>query len=85
MSKKQKKELDSVYFLKMVMYLILGSMWLKVSRGEAFQIPIPVGLITGLLFALHEHFQIDRKIEFALLLHAAFVGFWLPIGIFIGL
>lgn len=85
MPKKKTKELDSVYFLKLVMYLILGSFWLKVNRGERFQIPIPIGLVAGLLFALHEHFQIDRKIEYALLLHAAFVGFWLPIGIFIGL
>lgn len=82
---KTSKESDSAYFLKLVLYLILGSLWVKVSRGDASQLPLPIGLIIGLLFARHEHFQIDRKIEYALLLVATFVGFWLPIGLYIAL
>lgn len=74
------QELDSTYFLKLVLYLIVGSQWLRIMNG-AGQIPIPVGFVIGILFAKHEHFQIDRKIELALLLLAAFIGFWLPIGI----
>ena len=83
MAKKQNKELDSVYFLKLVLYLILGSLWVKISKGDSLQIPLPVGLVIGLLFARHEHFQLDKKIEYAILLLAAFVGFWLPFGIFV--
>ncbi len=82
---KKKTETDSVYFLKLVFYLVLGSLWLKITRGEALQFPIPVGLLLGLVFASHEHFQIDRKIEFAILLVAMLVGFWIPFGIYINI
>lgn len=78
-------ETDSAYILKLVMYLILGSLWIKVSTAGGGQIPVPAGFIIGIMFAMHEHFQIDRKIEYALLLLAMFIGFWLPIGIFVGL
>lgn len=67
------------------MYLILGSIWIKVTTSDGGQIPIPAGFIVGILFAMHDHFQIDRKIEYALLLLAMFVGFWLPIGVFVSL
>jgi hypothetical protein len=35
------------------------------------------------LFAVHDHFQIDRKIEYTVLLVAMFVGFWTQIGVYI--
>lgn len=87
MVKKQKssRETDDSYFLKLVLFMILGSMWLKVSDGQTWQIPLPVGLVFGILLARHDHFRIDRKIEYAVLLVAAFVGFWAPIGIYINL
>jgi len=73
---------DSAYFLKMVLYLVIGSFWVRIANNaQTTQIPIPVGLIVGLLFAAHEHFQIDRKLEYAILLMAMFIGFWLPIGL----
>ena len=74
------KELDSVYVLKLALYMVLGSQWLRITKGS-MQIPIPVGLILGLLFASHEHFRIDRKMEYALLLIVAFIAFWLPLGL----
>lgn len=82
--KKQKRvqESDSTYFLKLVVFLILGVQWLRIEHLPDWSVPIPVGLIIGLVFASHEHFQIDRKIEYLILLIAAFVAFWLPsIGI----
>jgi len=78
---KSEQELDSTYILKLVLYLIIGSQWLRITKGDTTQLPIPVGFIIGLLFASHDHFQIDRKIEYALLLVAMFIGFWLPLGI----
>lgn len=84
-AKKQPDELDSVYFLKLVLYMITGSLWLKVTQGNNAQIPVPIGLGIGLLFAGHEHFQIDRKIEIAVLLVAMLIGFWAPFGIYISL
>ena len=78
-------ETDSAYILKLVMYMILGSLWIKISHEGPGQLPIPIGFIVGLMFAMHEHFKIDRKIEYAILLVAMFIGFWLPIGIFVSL
>jgi len=83
--RKAAKESDSTYFLKLVMYLIIGSQWLRLDNMPEWQIPLPIGLLIGLGFALHEHFQMDRKIEYALLLVATFVGFWLPLGLVINL
>lgn len=80
----QSQPLDSIFLLKIVMYLILGSQWIRfVDANGSGQIPLPIGLMIGLLFAVHDHFQIDRKIEFAVLLVAMFVGFWSQIGIYI--
>lgn len=79
-NKKRKNELDSVYLLKLVLYLVIGSQWLKIVTASGAQIPIPVGALLAVLFASHDHFQIDRKIEYAVLLVAMFMGFWLPLG-----
>lgn len=78
--------LDSSYFLKLVLYLIVGSQWLRLTyHSGTSQIPVPLGLIIGMLFAAHDHFQIDRKIEYALLLIAAMIGFWSQVGVYISL
>ncbi len=84
-TKKKQVEPDSTYFLKLVLFLIVGSQWLRIESLPDWSIPIPVGLFIGLLFASHEHFQIDRKIEYAFLLVATFIGFWLPLGLLISL
>jgi hypothetical protein len=77
-------ELDSAYFLKIVLYLIVGAQWVRLTNSAGTsQIPIPVGLVVGMLFAAHDHFQMDRKIEYALLLLAALVGFWSQVGVYI--
>jgi hypothetical protein len=88
MAKKQKEstELDGVFVLKLVMYVILGSLWLKLDSGTMQNtFPIPIGLIVGLIFASHEHFRIDRKIEYAVLVLAALIGLIAPYGLFISL
>ncbi len=82
---RQIQETDSTYLFKLVMYLILGSLWVKISTSDSSQIPIPVGFIIGIIFASKDRFQIDRKIEYAVLLIAMLVGFWLPIGVYISL
>jgi hypothetical protein len=76
------QELDSIFLFKLVLYIILGSLWIKITKNDT-QIPIPVGLIIGVIFTAHEHFVIDRKIEYAVLLVAMLIGFWAPFGLFI--
>lgn len=78
-------EPDSVYFLKLVLYVVLGSFWLKFSEplqlGDFLVHGFPLGLIVGLIFASHDHFKIDRKIEYAILILMTVVTFFLPAGI----
>jgi hypothetical protein len=76
-------ELDSVYLLKLLLYVLMGSVWIKLGHGDNLNIPIPIGLFIGLLFTGHEHFRIDRKIEYAVLLVAMLVGYFAPYGLYI--
>jgi hypothetical protein len=85
MAKKQTVEPDGVYFLKLVLYVMAGAFWLRLAAPihiGGFDInAIPVGFVVGLLFTSHEHFQLDRKIEYAILLIATIASFFLPTGI----
>jgi len=80
-----KTEKDSTYFLKLVIYVVLGSFWLKFATplniGGAEINGIPLGLAIGLIFASHDHFQVDRKIEYAILILMTVVSYFLPAGI----
>ena len=78
-------EPDSLYFLKLVLYVVLGSFWLKFATplqiGDFLIHGFPLGLIVGLIFASHDHFQIDRKIEYAVLIVVTVITFFVPAGI----
>jgi hypothetical protein len=78
-------EKDSTYFLKLVIYVILGSFWLKFASplhiGDAVINGLPLGLLVGIVFASHDHFQIDRKIEYAILIMMTIISYFLPAGI----
>lgn len=69
-------EPDSEFVLKLVMYLVLGSLWIRIVYGDNV-LPLPLGFVIGVWFTRREKFQIDRKIEYAILLMAMFFGFWL--------
>jgi len=87
MAKKQTpQEKDSAFVMKIVLYFLLGALWLEITRdGKGIFMPIPVGFIVGLLFVSHDHFAIDRKIEYAVLVISMFVSFVLPIGLVLAL
>ncbi len=78
-------ESDGTYFLKLVLFLIISSLWLRIEFSDGTLLPLPLGAAIAVLYAMHDHFQIDRKIELALILVGMFISFWLPIGIFINL
>jgi len=83
-SKPKAAQTDGAFILKLVLYVILGSLWLKLHHnGSDFNIPLPLGLLVGLLFTSHEHFRIDRKIEYAVLVIATLFGLIAPYGLFI--
>lgn len=79
---KKNQEPDSVYFLKILLFFILGTMWLRITDIEISggSISLPLGLLIGIFFASHDHFRIDRKIEYAMLLVAAAISYSLPVG-----
>jgi len=77
------QDFDGVYLLKLALYVILGSMWIKISNGDGLNLPLPVGMVIGIVFASHEHFRLDRKIEYAVLLVAMLVGYFAPYGLYI--
>lgn len=81
--KHSSQELDGVFLLKLVLYMILGSLWVKISHNGTLSLPVPFGLLMGLFFTTHEHFQIDKKIEYAVLLVAMLVGYFAPFGLYI--
>ena len=67
---------DSVYILKIVLFFLIGTFWVHVAT-DSMTIPLPLGLAIGLWFASHDHFKIDRKIEYAVLLVAMFISYFL--------
>ncbi len=60
---------------------MLGGLWLAFDSESGPNKSVPVGLILGMLFASHDHFQIDRKIEYAVLLIAAILSYIAPLGL----
>ena len=81
-------ESDSTYFLKLVIYVLLGTLWLKFAQPiEWLGIPlggIPIGMVVGLLLVRYrEKYQSDRKIWYAVLLVVTIISHFVPAGIVI--
>lgn len=81
-SKPSVLEVDSLFIFKLILFVILGSQWLHImDTSSNKEFPIPVGALIALAFAMHDHFKIDRKIDYTVIILAMFIGFWLPMGI----
>lgn len=82
-----KSESDSAFLLKLVLYIIFGSLWLKfaipIQLGSFSISAFPIGLVLGLIFASHDTFQIDRKIEYTILIIMTVLTFFVPAAILI--
>ena len=81
-------ETDSTYFLKLVVFVLLGTLWLKFTDPIVWLgIPlnaIPVGMLIGLiLVSRFEKYQADRKIWYAILLVVTIICYFVPAGIII--
>ena len=81
-------ERDSTYFLKLVLYIVLGTLWLKFQHpltlgGLQFN-GLPVGMLFGLLIvSKFEKYQSDRKIWYLVLVLVTIISYFLPAGIVI--
>ena len=58
------KEADSVYFLKILVFFVLGSICVKYHGIVIF----PIGAVIALGLTAHDHFAIDRKVEYAVII-----------------
>ena len=79
-------ETDGTYFLKLVVFTLLGTLWIKFAQPVAWLgVPlrgIPVGLFAGLLLvSKFEKYQSDRKIWYAILLVITIICYFVPAGI----
>ena len=79
------QETDSAFLLKIVMYIILASVCIKFQEPlDLFVVGIsgvPIGLFIGLIVARQDRFQIDRKIEYVVLIVMTIVTYFIPAGI----
>lgn len=81
-------ESDSTYLLKLVICVLLGTLWLKFEQpfswyGLLFS-AVPVGLLVGLLLVhKYEAYQPDRKIWYAILVIVTIICYFAPAGIVI--
>ena len=81
-------ESDSTYFLKLVVVVLLGTLWLKFAEpfmlGPLQFTAIPLGIIVGFLVVrAFEHHQEDRKIWYAVLLVVGVISYFVPAGIIV--
>lgn len=79
-------ESDGTYFLKLVVFVLLGTFWLKFSQPMSwFGVPLnalPVGFLVGLLLVRQfEKHQSDRKIWYAILIVVTIICYNAPAGI----
>jgi NhaP-type Na+/H+ or K+/H+ antiporter len=79
-------ETDSTYFLKLVVFTLLGTLWLKFQQPVVWLgLPLgglPLGFLAGLLLVRYfEKYQADRKIWYAILLVVTIVCYFVPAGI----
>ena len=70
----------SHFFLKFVLFFILGLIWLRLGAAVGPITVIPVGLIVGLMFAYFEKFRIGRGIEILILVAAATFSYFADVG-----
>ena len=81
-------ESDGTYFLKLVVFVLLGTLWLKFAQPMTWLgLPVgglPVGLPVGLILVnKFEKYQSDRKIWYAILLVVTIICYFVPAGIVI--
>ena len=81
-------EPDSVYFLKLVVVVLLSTLWIKLATPLSWQgIPIaafPLGaLLVFVAIQLFEKNPFDRKIWLAVLLVITIISYFVPAGIVI--
>ena len=76
---------DGDFFLKLVLYVILGAVWLRFASPlqiGSFQLNgAPLGMMVGVIVASRDKNTVDRKIAYAVLLVMMILTYFLPAAI----
>lgn len=85
---KKLQEGDGVYFFKLVIVVLLSTLWLKFALPMSWQgIPLaafPLGALIAIVgIKLFENDPYDRKIWFAVLVVVTIISYFVPAGIVI--
>lgn len=83
-----RQESDGQYLLKLVVVILLGTLWVKFAAplqlGAIVMSGIPAGMIVALLLIRrYERKQTDRKIWYAILLVITIICYFVPAGIMV--
>lgn len=81
-------ENDGTFFLKLVIFVILSALWLRLKNpvevGGLVVQAIPVGLFIALLLVLKiEKYQFNRKIWYVTIIFMAILTSFTPVGVMI--
>lgn len=79
-------EREGVFFLKLAVFLVLSTLWVRLSQplevGPMIIQAIPVGLVLSLLLVLKiEKYQFNRKIWYVMLILMAILTSFTPVGV----
>lgn len=76
-------EKDGVFILKLLLSVIIGSFWLRLSKaGDSVVFAVPAGVLLGILIVSRlENRSENRKIFYAVILICGVLSYFLPIGI----
>jgi fumarate reductase subunit C len=80
------RESDSTYLLKLVIYVILGALWIRFSSPIAWHgflfTALPLGVVVGLILVRNiEKLQEDRKIWYAVIIIVGIISNFASSGI----
>lgn len=81
-------EKDSAFFLKLAVFVVLSTLWLRLSHpleiGAISISGIPLGLLIALLLVVRiEKYQFNRKIWYVTLIMMAILTSFTPVGVLI--
>lgn len=81
-------ESDGTYFLKLVVVVLLGTLWVKFGQPVSWLgVPlggVPVGMFVGLILVNRfEKLETDRKIWYAILVVVTIICYFMPAGVVI--
>lgn len=64
--------------------MLLASIWIgfkdPITVGSVIIKGFPIGVVAALLLAMHDKFQIDRKLEYVIILIFGVLSVFLPTG-----